>query len=592
MRFLFAPLLAAALAVSTVAQSPQFVLSSRDRANLLAVDFIATGPGGALITDLSEGEVKVRLGGKVRPVLAFEYVHGEAIEPPRPDRLMPFGDNAEPRAPRSVVLIVDEDTIRPGRTLGIRDAVQQLIAGLAPADRLALVTVPFGGLAVDLTTDHSRVLQAMGSLGAKSMRSESATDEQCRTLNTLSAITDTLLRLSAVENPVTIVFFSSHQAGPQSLIRMMGAAPVGGPCDLRTASFTDLGSAAARARARFYLVHSDLDQRGRGLDGLEHITGVTGGPLLYLETGAGKATVTRILAETSGHYVARVARESSDIVNGVLGVSVSTSRNGVTVWRAPQLVITPPGLVASTMPATTLDLMKQARVFRDVPLRITGHTFRADAEGHVTLAVTFESPDATMTLASAMIGAFDRQGRLVAGIEMSSEALTRRPVVAALSLPPGPYRLRVAGLESTGRAGSAEVDLEADLTPVGSLRVSSLMVGLSRAGNFVPAMEFRDEPTAFGMLELYGPLAAGAAPPRVVFEIATTAAGPAILTMPGLVEMTPDATRAVVTTVLPIADLAPGDYVVRAIIMPEGQPSGRVLRVLRKISAPGAFGPT
>jgi len=283
--------------------------------------------------------------------------------------------------------------------------------------------------------------------------------------------------------------------------------------------------------------------------------------------------------------VARVARESSDTVNDVMGVSVSTSRTGVTAWRAPRFVITRPALVASATPATTLDLMKQARVFRDVPLRITGHTFRAEAEGHVEVAVTFESPNAAMTLSSAMIGAFDRQGRLVAGIEMSSEALTRRPVVAALSVPPGPYRLRVAGLELTGRAGSAEVSLEADLATVGSLRVSSLMVGLSRGGRFVPAMEFRDEPTAFGMLELYGPSTAVVAPTRVVFEIATTTAGPAILTMPGLVEMAPDATRAVVTTVLPIADLAPGDYVVRATIMPEGQPFGRVLRVLRKIRA-------
>jgi hypothetical protein len=585
MRLIFVPLLAAALAVTTLAQSPQFVLSSRDRANLLAVDFIATGPGGAPITDLSASEVTVRLGGKTRPVLAFEYVQTEATDAPVPDRLAPFGDNAERRPPRSIVLIVDEDTIRPGRTIGIRDAVQQLLASLAPADRVALVTVPFGGLAVDLTTDHTRVLQAMGSLTAKAMRSESATDAQCRTLTTLGAITDTLLRLSAVENPVTVVFFSSHQASPQSIIRMTGAAPVGGPCDLRTANFTDLGNATARARARFYIVHADLDQRGRGLDGLEHITGVTGGPLLHLETGAGRATVTRILAETSGHYVARVARTSSDTVNDVLRVSVSASRAGVAVWRAPQFVITRPDLAASATPTTTLDLMKQARLFRDLPLRITGHTFRADADGHVKVAVTFESPDATMTLSSAMIGAFDGQGRLVAGVEMSSEALTRRPVVAALSVPRGAYRLRVAGLESTGRAGSAEVDLEAGLTLVGSLHVSSLLVGLSRGGDFVPAMEFRDEPTAFGMLELYGAPAAVAAPTRVVFEIATTAAEPAILTMPGLVEMTPDATRAVVTTVLPIADLAPGDYVVRAIIMPEGQPSGRVLRALRKIAA-------
>lgn len=584
MRSLSSALLLTALLAPPAAQSQPFVLSSRDRANLLAIDFVATGPGGTPITDLASNELTVRLGGKTRPILAFEYVRTGNAGGPAPDRLVPFGDNAERRAPRSIILMVDEDTIRPGHTITVRDAAQQLIAGLEPDDRLALVTVPFGGLAVDLTTDHARITQAMGALTAKSSRSETTGDAQCRTLTTLQAMTDTLLRLSTVEDPVTVLLFSSHQAGPENMIRMTGSAAIGGPCELRASNFNDLGTAAARARARFYVVHSDLDQRGRGLEGLEHITGVTGGPLLHLTTGAGLSAIARILTETSGYYIARVAREPSDTVGEVLNASVSTTRPGVTMWRTPRFVVTRPNLAVSATPTTTLDLIKQARVFRDLPLRITGHSFRDDAAGQVKLAVTLDSPETTATLSSAMVAAFDGQGRLVTGIEMPSEALTRRPVVASLSVPPGAYRLRIAAIESTGRAGSAEAHVEAGLTPVGPLRVSSLMVGLSRGGDFVPAMEFLDEPTAFGMLEVYGTTAGIASPTRVVFEIATTAAGPALLTMPGLVEITPDATRAVVTAVLPIGQLAPGDYVVRATITPDGFPSGRVLRVLRKRS--------
>lgn len=583
MRTFFLALLSATLAAAGPDQQ-QFVLSSRDRAQLLAIDFVAAGPDGAPAGNLAAGEVTVRLGGKVRPIVAFDYVRADGSRLGPTDTAAPYGDNAEWLAPRSIILMVDEDTIRPGRTITVRDAVQQLLAGLAPSDRVALVTVPFGGLAVDLTTDHTRVMQAVGNLTSKSLRSETATDALCRTLTTLGAMTDTLLRLSVVEDPVTVIFFSSSQAGPQTIIRMTGAAPVGGPCDLRTSTFTDLGIAAARARARFYVVHSDLDQRGSGLDGLEHITGVTGGPLLHLATGDGRPAVARILRESSGHYVARVAREPSDAIGEDLGVSVSTSRPGVTVWRAPRFIVTRPNLAASATPTTTLDLMKQSRVFRDLPLRITGHSFRGDEAGQVKLAVTLDSPETTATLSSAMVAAFDGQGRLVTGIEMSSEALTRRPVVASISVPPGAYRLRIAAIESTGRAGSAEAHVEAGLTPVGPLRVSSLMVGLSRGGDFVPAMEFLDEPTAFGMLELYGTAASITSPTRVVFEIATTTLGPALLTMPGFVEVTPDATRALVTVVLPIGQLAPRDYVVRATITPDGAPAGRVLRVLRKRS--------
>lgn len=580
MRMFLLALLSATSAVVPAQQ--QFVLSPRDRAQLLAIDFVAAGPDGAPVGNLTAGEVTVRLGGKVRPIVAFEYVRAEGSRRGPAETAAPYGGNAEWLAPRSIILMVDEDTIRPGRTIAVRDAIQQLLTGLAPSDRVALVTVPFGGLAVDLTTDHARLMQAVGNLTSKSIRSETVTDAQCRTLTTLGAITDTLLRLSVVEDPVTVVFFSNGQAGPQNIIRMTGSAPVGGPCDLRTSTFTDLGIAAARARARFYVVHSDLDQRGTGLDGLEHITGVTGGPLLHLATGEGRPAVARILRESSGHYVARVARESSDAVGEDLGVGVSTSRPGVTVWRAPRFIVTRPNVAASATPATTLDLIRNTRVFRDLPLRITGHTYRDDAAGRVKLAVTFESSDATAILSSAMVAAFDAQGRLVTGVEMSSEALTRRPVVAALSVPPGVYRIRIAALEATGRAGSAEHDVDVALTPIGPVQVSSLMVGLSRTGVFVPAMVFGTEPTAFGMLEIYGADPAPAPAPGVVFEIAATTLGQAILTMPGLVEPTGDPSRSVATAVLPIQDLAPGDYVVRATITVAGHPSGRVLRTLRK----------
>lgn len=581
MRILLAPLVAALLAVSPLAQSPQFVLSSRDRANLLAVDFVATGPGGTPVHDLTTDEISVRINGRTRRVVGFEYVRAETRTTSGADQLAPFGDNAERHAPRSIVLVVDEDTIQPGRTATVRDAARRLLAGLTPADRVALVTVPFGGLAVDLTADHTRVIQALGSLTAKGLRSETVADAQCRTLNTLGAITDTMLRLSAVEDPVTVVFFSSGQAGAaQSIINMTGKTPIAGLCDLRASNFTDLGNAAARARARFYIVHSDLDQRSRGMEGLEHITGVTGGPLLHLSANEGAAAVSRILDETAGHYIVRVTRESSDTPGETVPVSLSTSRPGVSLWRSPRFVVTRPAATA-TAPSTTLDLMKLPWLYRDLPLRITGHAFRSDEAGMVRLAVTLETTDAAATLSSAMVGVFDAEGRMVSGLEMSSEALTRRPVVAALPVPPGAYRLRLAALESTGRAGSAEQQVETFLTPVGSLHASSLMIGLSRAGAFVPAMTFTNEPTAFGLLELYGVFVT---PPRVTFEIAATANGPAIETMPGLLEPTSDRTRSLVTTVLPIETLAPGDYVVRATITPDGAPSGRVVRVLRKLS--------
>lgn len=583
MRVILLTLLVAAASAVTAGQGSQFVLSSRDRAQSLAVDFVATGPDGMPVTALDASEVSVRIGGRLRRVLSLDYIRagrprGGTVPPP-------FGDNAEPRVPRSLVLMVDEDTIRPGRTGTVRDAARLLLAGLAPDDRVALVTVPFGGLAVDLTTDHTRVAQALAGLSAMSLRNESAAEAQCRTVSTLGAMADTLRRLSVVEHPVTVVFFSSNQAGPQNMIRMTGDPASASACELRASAFQDLGAAAAGARARVFVVHADLDQRARGLDGLEHITGVTGAPLLHLSTADGRVAVDRILRDTSGHFIARVTREPADRPGETLGVSVHVSKPGVTVWRVPTIVVTRlPPVPAVTSPAattTTLDLMRHAQVARDLPLRLSAHAFRGATAGDATLAVSFDTAGSTAALSGAMIGAFDDKGQLVAGLEIASEALTRRPVVAALTVPQGAYRLRVAAVESTGRGGSVDIGVDTTLTPVGTLTMSSLLVGLSRDGGFVPTMAFRDEPTAFAMLELYGQGAEVSA----VFEIAASPNGQALLTMPGLVEPSDDPSRRLVTAVLPIRDLPPGDYAVRATLTPSGQSAARVLRTLRKIGS-------
>ncbi len=570
--------LLAASATVLSAQASQFVLSSRDRAQLLVVDFVATGPDGAPLTSLSPSDVTIRLGGRVRTVQALEYV--PAASTPHTNVPPAFADNAEPGAPRSIVLMVDQDTIRPGQTVVVRDAIQRLLTGLAPRERVALVTVPFGGLAVDLTTNHALIMQAVSGLSPQGSRAETDGDAQCRTLNTLGAMTDLLLRLSVVEDPVTVVFFSGHLEGPAGTIRMTGRTPVGGICDLQPQTFKDLGAAAARARARFFVVHADMNQRGRGLNGLEDITGVTGGPLLFLESGGGAPAISRILNDTTGYFVARVARDPQDRVGEVLGVNLSANRPGVTLWRNPSFVITRPPAVISTAPAgappSVADLIRQPQLARDLPLQVAVHAFGSGSADRIRLAVALTSPAGTSPLTSAIVGAFDATGQMVGGIEMTADALAREPAAAALDVPPGVYIVRVAAVDGTGRAGSVELPVEAGLTPIGSGRASDLLVGLSREGSFVPALTFGDEPTAFAMVEVYD------TPPslRATFEVAATTNGPALLTMPGLVEVSSG--RAIVTAVLPLTALADGDYVVRATLTPGNSASARILRGLRK----------
>jgi hypothetical protein len=142
------------------------------------------------------------------------------------------------------------------------------------------------------------------------------------------------------------------------------------------------------------------------------------------------------------------------------------------------------------------------------------------------------------------------------------------------------YRVRVAATDSTGRGGATDVDVAAEMTPAGPLKLSSLVLGLWRDNAFQPRLQFSTEPVVIAYLDVVG--GAAGAPVAAFVEIARTANGPALSTSRLAIEGTSDPIRFQASAAVPIGALPPGDYVVRAIVGVEGQPMGRVVRVLRK----------
>jgi hypothetical protein len=113
------------------------------------------------------------------------------------------------------------------------------------------------------------------------------------------------------------------------------------------------------------------------------------------------------------------------------------------------------------------------------------------------------------------------------------------------------------------------------------LSLSGVVLGVSRNGAFSPRLDFTTEKSVLANLEVYGQ--PGTEPMWVSFELATTVNGPALVTTPAVIEATRTRDRFVATGAVPIDTLPPGDYVVRGIGGVKGQPTGRVLRTLRKL---------
>ena len=86
--------------------------------------------------------------------------------------------------------------------------------------------------------------------------------------------------------------------------------------------------------------------------------------------------------------------------------------------------------------------------------------------------------------------------------------------------------------------------------------------------------------TVVGYVELYGQLT-GQVSARM--EVASTLDGPALKTIQPGGQATAEADKFLLLGEIPIADLKPGDYVVRAFVSIQGQPEGRVVRTLRKV---------
>ena len=595
LKFPAAIFLTAALSVPTHAQQTPTAANP----NVLTLDFVALAPNGTPVLDLKPEEVTVKIGARDRVVRALEFVHlaggGSAGEVPPP-----FASSivARPRN-RSILLVLDDESVRPGREAAFRPAVAQLLGSLAPADRVAVVTVPLGGIRLDFTTDHAKAREVFNALGGKAPRSLTSSEFACRSRRTLETLTALLDNVGAGDGATSVVFVSSSMSGPTRdapTTTMSGGrvSSIGaGMCEIVADKFEDLGIAAARARATFHVLQPEDQMIAPGSvgagdlagtriaevgAGLEHLAGVTGAELLRLSGQSGD-TVERILRHSTGYYLATIAADPAD--GGVTRVEVKTTRPGVTVRARPRIALRPPSADAGRKSAVTpRDMLRQARGYSEFALRAIGYVSSNPGDARLRVIAVAEA-ESSAKLNAAAVGIFDAGGRMIGQWTARPEELSGSGVMAAMLAPPGHYRMRVAVTDEQGRAATADYDLDATLETAGPIRMSGLVLGVSREGNFYPRMIFSSEPSAIAQLELLD-LPRGSMPTGRL-EIARSLNGPALASLPAAVTPGQDATRATLSGVLPIGALPPGDYVIRAIVSSPDGPSGRVVRTLRKV---------
>jgi len=582
--FVFASL--AAVGTAAAAEGPLRQTPAAGPGSVV-LDFRAVTEDGRPVLDLKPADLTLKIDGRDREIRSLEvFDFGRPRPGAAPPALTPaFGSNVIADGGRDVLLLVDDESIAPGRENSVRVAVEELLSGLAPRDRVGFVTVPLGGANLGFTSRRDEVRAALAAFTGRAPRAATAADIACRTRLTLGLLKGVFANHPS-DVPTTVILLSSSLTAPSAVTRMVPSAQAG-LCEVRPDDFNEVAAAAFASRAELHVAHV-IDGADVGVSasagslsaGLESLAGVTGGEMLRL-TGSQRGTLERLARETSAHYVLTFDPERGERDGKTHRTELGAARDGVRLRVRPRITIP----AADDRPradadVTAREMLREAAVRRGLPLRAAGYASRDTGGSKVKVVVLFEPSAAATQLDTAMVGMFDAKGKLTAQWTGQKAELSRTPVVAALLVPPGTYRLRVAATDLAGRSGSVDADVRAALVNAAPLTLSALALGAAVEGSFSPRLLFRDEQVVVGYVEVYGPPKNAAV--TAVIELAESEDGPAAITLPARVPAQSGGDVLSIVGGIQVDRLPPGDYAVRMVVSLDGKPVGRVVRTLTK----------
>jgi hypothetical protein len=575
---LTAVLVPCTLVAATAGRAPQ------GGAGSATIKFTALADGNP-VPDLKAGDLALKVDGKPREILSVQFVDlrkAETTAAPKSAIDPPFTTNAATAAGRDVYILIDEESIAPGRDVAVKEAANHLVSALGEGDRAALISMRQGGPNLGLSRDHTQVRKTIASIAGYGSTTESATDLTCRTVKAVQALQSVFDGARASIPPAVVLFSTSVAALQAGRITMIGRGSSGGEstpdlCQLRAEDFKRLGSAAENANVTFFAVEvleaSATQPLSDAAGGLENLAGATNGELLRMG-GNVEAQMSRIAQAISSYYLVTFAPEASDRSGGGRRVELTSARSGVNL-KAPREMSFGK---AAGKPVTPRDMIRVGTPFNDLPLRAAAYASRNPGDKKVRVLALFEPLEPGTKLNAATIAMYDKAGKLTSQWNAQPADLAGPTGIAALLAEAGEYRMRVAATDTSGRSGAVDVQMSAVLTEVGPIHLGDLVLGKIGQNGPVPVLQFASEEEAVAIIELYG---RPEGPLKMYVEILNPPGEPIQVPLAPAATNEPD--KFLLSARLPIASLQPGDYTVRAIVGVRDVPEGQVTCTLRKV---------
>jgi VWFA-related protein len=614
-----------------------------------SMDVTVVDDHGKPVTTLTPADFNVRIDGNPRRVVSAEWISlvtpavTAPAAPPPPDG---FTSNENVSGGRLIVIAVDEPNIRFGGALGIARAAQAFIDRLSPSDRIAVASFGTGAPATAFTADRARVKQVIARMAGQKEAGrtgitvhnialteaiaiengdrgaiESVQSRECLPGGGSSSYAQLeLCRSEVLAEALTLARDTNREAdrtiqGLRDLLT--GLRMIDAPKTLilisegfvlsDEAMIIDLGRLAAEARTSVYALRLDNqmfdiadrrapinpigDRRARG-EGLELLAGASRGALFTVST-AEAPFFERIEAELSGYYLLGVESDPRDRDGKAHPIRVDVPQRGAIVRSRRQILNAPADARGRRSPRQSMIAALSSPLLSSaLPLRVASFSLQGPEHDKVQLLihadVGTDYPASRVVSLGYVIT--DQNGRVAdsrtadARLQPTMNGVpSPLQYTAGASLPRGDYTLKLAIAEGD-RVGTVEHAIHAGLAEVSGVTLSELMVGgPANAGNLLqPTIGYTASfGSLHGYLEAYGTQVDAV---TVKYEVAADAQGPPLMTADAPGQLAGD-DRIIFSHVIPIHQLPPGKYVIRALISSARKPLTTFVRAF-EVSPP------
>ena len=407
----------------------------------------------------------------------------------------------------------------------------------------------------------------------------------------------TAMQLAAFQQLMGLL---KNAPAPKVVIALSAGVAIGTELDLQR-QLAPLGRAAAEDGVQFYAMSELPDmidmgdrtqarsaarvQEGRFLNSGAQTVAENAGGTAFLVVGQADRFFKRIEAETSGFYRLGVEAPALTDKRRYLATKVSVKASGTTVRvnrEALLASVAPEAVPIAEQLKTTL---AQGGVAFGVPIAL-GTAQRHDPNSNaLQLGVNVQVPSSVQGPLVAMYGLVNEAGKITAGRCDVPAPNPGEDYQLAFPVPieTGRYRLRFVVADAKGNIGSVEHGVTAGLAHFGSFSVSDLFTmwsGADHQPRFLALERLPEGATTIGAsLELY-PDSTNAPDVVVRFTLTTPGSETALIER----EITPalvGTTRQAIAE-LPVDDLQPGTYTIRATVVEAGVMTGAVTTTIRK----------